>query len=283
MEFQFSARIGDSQYHIRGYHDHFLPNETVDERPHMHYFMEFHCIFAGVETIHLPGEDRYLHLLPGQILLLPRAVYHGVQTPKGADVERLCFNLTVEPESEDTVSQLYLSLRQPVLFQDPAANALMAQCRDLYLSPTGTLQNRRKGLLLLTAVLQLFSTLAPDTAQGISISDSMRQKWIIEQYIEQHFTDNEGLEGLAKELFLSQRQTRKLVQRFMGADFKTVLIRRRMELASIYLRDESKTLEEIAWQVGYRSYSGFQLCFKRFYGITPSERRHQLQNKEGRL
>jgi AraC-like DNA-binding protein len=107
---------------------------------------------------------------------------------------------------------------------------------------------------------------------------AIRQKWIIEEYIERHFTEDVGLEDLANELFLSQRQTRKLVRQFLGEDYKSVIIRRRMELAEIYLRDPERNLEDIAWQVGYRSYSGFQLCFKKYFGITPSQFRQKHQN-----
>ena len=102
-----------------------------------------------------------------------------------------------------------------------------------------------------------------------------RQRWIIEEYIEHHFADDSGLEGLAAELYLSTRQARRLVRKFLGEDYKTIIIRRRMELAEIYLQDADKALEEIAWLVGYRSYSGFQLCFKRHFGKTPSQFRKE--------
>ena len=37
-----------------------------------------------------------------------------------------------------------------------------------------------------------------------------------------------------------------------------------------------KTLDEIAYEVGYRSYSGFELCFKRYFGIIPTKKRTQI-------
>ena len=278
MELEFSTNTGGVQYHIRGYHTHLLPQETVDERAHKHYFMEFHCVFAGEETILLPTEKKQLRVLPGQILLLPREIYHGVQTPENTTVERLCFNFSIESDSDstDTVVGLYRNIREPMLFEDPGANTLLQQCRHLRQQNTGAMMNRRQGLLLLTAALQLLSNLTIEPTHTNTISRSVRQKWIIEQYIEQHFTDNTGLEGLASELFISPRQARKLVQKFMGEDYKTIIIRRRMELAEIYLRDSEKSLEEIAWLVGYRSYSGFQLSFKRYFGISPNDRRKQL-------
>jgi len=108
---------------------------------------------------------------------------------------------------------------------------------------------------------------------------ALRQKWAIEDYINQHFTDNSGIEGLAKALYLSQRQTSTLVKRFFGEDYKAIIIRRRMELAEIYLQNPDKPLEQIAYEVGYRSYSGFELCFKRFFGTTPQKMRNKLINE----
>lgn len=81
---------------------------------------------------------------------------------------------------------------------------------------------------------------------------------------------------MAQALFLSQRQTRKLVKQFLGEEFKTAIIRRRMELAEIYLHDSDKTLDEIAYEVGYRSYSGFELSFKRYFGIIPKKKRAEI-------
>lgn len=281
MELEFSTNTGGVQYHIRGYHTHLLPDETVDERAHKHYFMEFHCVFAGEETILLPTEKKQIRVLPGQILLLPREIYHGVQTPEHTTVERLCFNFSIENDSDstDTIVGLYRDIREPMLFEDPGANILLQQCRNLRQKSPGALMNRRQGLLLLTAALQLLSNLTVDTGHPNRISRSVRQRWIIEQYIESNFTKNTGLDGLAAELYISPRQARKLVQKFLGEDYKTIIIRRRMELAEIYLRDPEKSLEEIAWLVGYRSYSGFQLSFKRHFGISPNQRRTQLLNQ----
>lgn len=71
-----------------------------------------------------------------------------------------------------------------------------------------------------------------------------------------------------------------MVKRFFGEDYKTIIIRRRMELAEIYLHDPCKRLDEIAYEVGYRSYSGFELCFKRYFGIPPAKKRVQIQERE---
>lgn len=277
MRFEFSTVIDGTQCHIRAMENRLIPGQKVDDRPHKHYFMEFHWISAGTETVYLPQENRHIHLQPGQILLLPGGVYHGITTGDGT-VDRLCFNFSAEPgeNADSPVLELFRGMSKVQIFEDAVANDLI--CQASLLDTDAALGEMQQGMLFLNVALRLLGSTdrAPSAKRQ---THSQKQKWVIEEYIERHYTDADGIEGLARELYLSARQTRKLVQRFLGEDYKSIIIRRRMELADIYLQDPQRSLEEIAWQVGYRSYSGFQLCFKRFYGITPSERRRQLQGK----
>ena len=276
MKFEFSAAIDGTNCHIRASNNMPIPDEIVNDRPHKHYFMEFHCIFSGSETIYLPRENREIVLTPGQILMLPCDVYHGVTT-NGATVERLCFNFSVEPTEQQNspIAELFRLLEEVYVFED---DEIGRQLRNSsLLDPGSPLSESLQGMQRLNTALQLLSRTDKATALSASRSShSKRQKWVIEEYIERHYTDPDGMEGLAQTLYLSQRQTRKLVRQFLGEDYKSIIIRRRMELAEIYLKDPNKSLEEIAWQVGYRSYSGFQLCFKKYFGISPSDRRKQL-------
>jgi len=275
MEYVFSAVIDGTQCHIRSYHSDVQRQEVVADRPHKHYFMEFHCVFEGEETISLPLEEREIRLTAGQILLMPRESYHGVNTDNGT-VSRLCFNFSCEAEEETPLLALYRKIREVMIFEDPEAIGFASQCRELRLKDPEPFHEQRQGLLLLSVVLRLFGNLSGARVLPVRRdSHALRQKWIIEEYIERHFTESTGLSGLAEALFLSQRQTRKLVRQFLGEDYKSVIIRRRMELAEIYLRDPEKSLEDIAWLVGYHSYSGFQLCFKKYFGMTPSEKREK--------
>ena len=272
----FSTMLDNTQCYIRNYEGNARLREQVDQRPHKHYSMEFHCILAGSEAIILPNQGRQLRLMPGQIVMIPAEIYHGVQSD---GVERLCFSFAVDnPENTNSaLTDLVRSCRDVLLFENKYAMQLVEQCHRLQQNENSPLSSDRQGILLLSTVLELLSnmTTARKPAEQES-SRAIQQKWRMEDYIERHLTDNTGLEGLAKELYLSQRQTRTLVRRFFGEDYKQLIIRRRMELADIFLQDQSKSLDEIAWLVGYRSYSGFQLCFKKYFGITPQEKRKAL-------
>ena len=245
MQFQFSATVDKVNCHIRAYGATIAPKEVVDQRPHKHYFMEFHCVFEGEETLFFPVEDRQICLRPGQIILIPQNVYHGATTNHDT-VERMCFNFSADSEEakNSPMVELYKTIREPAVFENAEINAFLQQCRRQWKRESGLFAVQQQGLRLLNVVLQLMEQVAGTQAPHISENaHALRQKWIIEDYIEQRFTDSAGLEGLAQELFLSQRQTRKLVQQFMGEDFKTLMIRRRMELAEIYLKNPEKSLQ----------------------------------------
>ena len=278
MEYEFSTSLGNTACHIRSFHNHTIPRELVDDRPHKHYFMEFHGVFTGSEVVLLPLENREIRLLPGQILLLPGGVYHGVTT-RGDVVERLCFNFQAECEKGETsqILELFQNIREVVVFENHTAMEMLERCRSLRQQHNSSLSEVHQGMLLLSIVLELFGSLpSHQLSPKMQSSKAQQQKWTIEQFIERHFADNCGITALAQQLYLSERQTRSLVRQFLGDDFKKIILRRRMELAEIYLRDPSKSLEEIARQVGYTSYSGFNLAFKRHFGITPREHKKNI-------
>ena len=278
MDREFSVTVEQVKYQIRTSEKCLDVNEVVHDRLHKHFSMEFHYVFSGEETVLLPVENRKVRLLPGQILLIPSEVYHSATTGNGT-VERLCFNFSAETagKGSNKVLELFQNIKEVMAFENDKAVALMKRYRELHYENRSAMDGMQQGVLLFNVVLEILGGLV--SGQWLAGQDSTRmlqQRWTIEEYIENHFDDSEGIEGLAQKLYLSQRQTRTLVKRFLGEDYKTIIIRRRMELAEIFLRDPGKSLEEIARLIGYRSYSGFHLCFKKFYGITPSEKREQL-------
>lgn len=282
MLYEFSATIGKTDCYIRAYQMRMFQSVQLNDRPHKHYFMEFHYISSGEVIVNLPSENRQIKLTAGQILMIPRGIYHSFHT-ENTTVERFAFNFSadLQEKGSSTILDLYLNTHEVAVFENEAANNYIKHCLHLIAQPGNRLTGTRQGTLMLNAVLELFASIPyAQTPINAESSKTMRQRWTVEQYIEQHFTDSEGIEGLAKALYLSPRQTRTLVRRFLGEDYKQIIVRRRMELAEIYMMDPNITLEDIAWQVGYKSYSGFQLSYKNFYGVTPSERRRQLQEQE---
>lgn len=273
MEYAFTANIEGVDCHIRAFRDKIVPNERLVQHPHKHFFMEFHCIFDGQEQVSLPLQKKEYTLRPGQILMIPRETYHAVDTGDSF-VKRLCFNFSVEEKQaqDSPIMEFFRTINQPELFENKNAMDIISHYQSL--DHSSPLFEQLQGSLLLGVVLELFSNIPGKQIQNRHAGNRMlRQKWIIEDYIATAFAEKEGLEGLANRLFLSQRQTRHLVRQYLGEDYKTLIVRRRMELADIFLENPEKRLEDIAREVGYTSYSGFNLAFKQYFGVTPRERR----------
>jgi AraC-like DNA-binding protein len=184
-----------------------------------------------------------------------------------------------EEEKENPVLPIFLSAREPLILCDPMIENAMERLRKILENDSDPMGDTREGVILLDVILSIFGRLSakgkkPPKKQS---QTKLRQKWLIEEHIFTRYHDPDGLDGLASKLYLSQRQTRKLVKHFYGEDYKTLIVRQRMEMAQLFLESPTLSLEEVAEKVGYRSYSGFHLAFVRSFGITPGEYRKQKQ------
>ena len=278
MQFVFSAAIGNQKFDIRSYTGGLFSEESMDARPYKHFFTEFHYIFQGSEEITFPHHDKKLELSAGQICIIRREIYHGVVTSPG--IKRFCFNITGDPFPEIPMAQ--------VIDSD-----FIRRVMDHYLEvePKGD----RLGVMLLDVIFELLEIVkcsekeVKESARITNLTakenkrkdQPVRQEpaWIIEEYLLQHFRDPEGLAGLAAQLYLSERQTRNLVKKYYGQEYKTLIIKQRMEFADMLLGDTKRSLEEIAEEVGYRSYSGFYQAYTKYFGISPSDRRQQYMEE----
>ena len=278
MPYEFTAAIEGANLNISVTPNQIQHSTLIDERPHKHTFVEFHYIFGGKETLYFPKEDNRVTLTGGMIAMIPRGLYHCAETEEASFVSRLCFNFSMDPEklSGNPIYSVFQSAAQPLILRDHAVSAAMERWRSILEDEKDPMAQTRQGVILLDVILDIFRRLAEGKSVPLRQDQTkQRQKWLIEEYIFTRYHDPEGLEGLAKKLYLSPRQTRKLVKSFYGEDYKTLIIRQRMEMAQIFLASQKWSLEEVAEKVGYRSYSGFHLAFVRQFGITPGAFREQ--------
>ncbi len=89
------------------------------------------------------------------------------------------------------------------------------------------------------------------------------------------YTTNISNKWFADELFMSERQLSRFVNRFYGVPLHTLINNKRVEAAAELLLETDNSVEQIADLVGFNGKTGFYREFKRFYGKTP------LQYKKG--
>lgn len=78
---------------------------------------------------------------------------------------------------------------------------------------------------------------------------------------------------VAEQLFISERQLARIVQKRYGCTLRRIVTDKRLDAAGNLLRSEKLPVESIAHMVGFRSKTSFWREFTRKYGVTPAEYR----------
>ena len=283
--FEFTTQINGIHLHIRASRSAPLEHEQVYQPAHLHYAWEAHYIYEGSVLLRLAEQENAITLRNGQLCLIPANAVHSIRSE---DVTRFCFKMQFEFQTGAPQSELseYLrfhntltSLRQIRILDDRHLSALMEQFRALS-TEDYPYTHQQRGLLLTNAILRVCDLLQSRSEDPSKRSKSgetrhhLNRKWIIEEHIEGDY-NSESISALAQKLYLSERQTRVVVQELMGENFKKLITKRRMEIANLLLTSQT-TLSDIAYQIGYRSYNGFYTAYTNYYGLSPEEARRKL-------
>lgn len=96
-------------------------------------------------------------------------------------------------------------------------------------------------------------------------------------YIGQKYKEDISMEQTAEYVNLSPYYFSKLFKLHTGENFIDYLTRLRMEEAKRLIGEQSLSLKEICFEVGYNDPNYFSRVFKKAIGITPSDYRQQLE------
>ena len=141
------------------------------------------------------------------------------------------------------------------------------------------LEIRLPGALLhapcLTADPQALAWARKDCEHGLA---QLQREGDITQQVRLRLMDCDGnyptSSALALDLNMSLRTlVRKLARQ--GTSYQALLDEARKELAQWYLQHTNYPVERIAERLGYQDTSNFSRCFKRWFGVTPSQARQQ--------
>ena len=91
-------------------------------------------------------------------------------------------------------------------------------------------------------------------------------------YISENYALQITVSELANHLNLSVRHTEKIIKQRLNSTFTGVLNEHRITVARALIKSEVEcSFEEVAYRVGYVSYSYFYKQFKKITGLSPSE------------
>ena len=98
-------------------------------------------------------------------------------------------------------------------------------------------------------------------------------------YIEEHLSDNIGLEQLAEIISVSPYYLSKLFKEEKGENFINYVTSMRLEKARQLLSDNALIIKEVTAAVGYNDQNYFSRLFKQRFGMTPTEFRESAGGK----
>lgn len=91
------------------------------------------------------------------------------------------------------------------------------------------------------------------------------------QYIREHYADELTAELLAEQACMSISNYERIFKRYTAQSPISYIMVYRISTAADLLRNTSLSVSDISMNVGFRNFSYFNRCFKKFMSMTPSE------------
>ncbi len=104
----------------------------------------------------------------------------------------------------------------------------------------------------------------------------IRQLHKVEDYVGEHLAEDISVEVLAEQVELSPYHFSRVFKQATGLSPLQFVTRERITRAQQLIRETSRSLIEVALEVGYTSPSHFAQVFRRIVGVTPTEFREGL-------
>ena len=262
---------------------------------HVHSGFELHYVYNGM--VELETDDGVIVLRRNVIYLIPPFKYHSVKN-SSEDLKQITFVFNFK-ENKNAEFENDIYSKYNTLFSQSknirTVNAEAVYFDDLFECITRFNRESELDHEIMRAFLLLIFKIVVDgiSTEGGSkpdgdkllcnekVSDVVRAKQI-DDYMYDHYKNEVSIEGLAKYLHLSVRQTSRFLKNYVGINFNDFIREYRIEHAKKLLVQNELSPEKIAFEVGYRSYNGFSEAFLKVVGMRPKQyaEKYNTKNKQ---
>ena len=192
--------------------------------------------------------------------LRPDVVFADIRMPGLSGLELLEVIPDVSPDSKVVIITGFAEFSY-------AQTAVQLHAFDLLLKPIKELELER---VLKNVMAQSEEKTEEEQTESNRMIDSVIAD------IRNSYTDDISITALAAKYNLSTGRLSTLIKESLSMTFSDYIVSLRMQKAREMLRNESKSIEQIAELVGYNDYFYFTKVFKKSQGISPSKYRKSL-------
>ena len=243
-------------------------------------------LLAGEQHIQT-YEEEHIHIRPGEILFIPRGLYHVTDLlPNGGKFKSVLFYfddaLILEFLSTATVSEFSRELAPPFLKIDsaPSIHTFVQALIQIY--QPQKIQNKSFLSLKIQELLHLLNDLMGQQAlANFLFRLTLPSKRNIKGFLEKNYDKPLKIEDYA---YLTGRSV-STFRRDFKAQFETTpqkwLKEKRMDKALALISQKEISVTQLAYEVGYENISYFIKEFKACVGLSPKQ--YLLQMHRNRL
>jgi len=146
--------------------------------------------------------------------------------------------------------------------------------------PAGLLEVQNHALSLLEYFLcnRHRSVLGANAAAGIDNEDDLSLIREVESYISEYYcSDTFTVDSILKKTYTSYHRLNFLFKSIHGMTISEYIRNKRIEKSKEMIAANSKSISQIAYEIGYSSISNYILAFKKIYQITPGKYKKQME------
>lgn len=240
---------------------------------HNHSYVEiFACISGGI-TINTVGKG--YELFAGDIAIVPSAVAHFKSSETLTGSEWVTFGFICREVICEHNSDLYsffdgfMQYDSVLIYRN--VGSLCSVLRNCHLHKD---ENEVSTLLLLLAELiklpKAEKMAGDNTDVNTRKSKNIDRLLKLDDIINTNYHRNFSNKEIADFLFISERQLSRIVAKNYTEPLRTIILRKRLEIAAELLITTRDSIEHITVSVGFKNKNSFNREFKKRFGVTPS-------------
>lgn len=236
-----------------------------------YHYTRFCTILSGEKHVTLDNKDEFTYGESNYLLLPANTTVH---MDMDVNTRALVFEL-----NDDLIKDVFskVELEDGIIgdIQEDKDYFVGQNKEDIYQGVTDIFkkfQQREKNsefLVDLYAQKLIFDLIQDKATHHIFQSHSDNPVSIALRYIHANINDAISIGNIAEKLYMSESNFSHLFKKIMGVTPGEYIKNKKLELAAIYLKDESVT--DVAYDLGYRNLSYFIKIFREKYNITPKQ------------